>query len=86
MTALGLVFVWKIRLRLRAKGSTLWAKGDMLRAKGDTLRAEGNTLRAEGNTLWAKAILEVHGNIEVTWKTATHCVLSTGEEFTEEMT
>ena len=79
MTALGLVFVWKIRLRLRAKGSTLWAKGDMLRAKGDTLRAEGNTL-------WAKAILEVHGNIEVTWKTATHCVLSTGEEFTEEMT
>lgn len=145
MSELGLSFVWKIRLRLRAEGEKLWIKGDQLCAKGDQLwakgntlwvkgnklwaegeklrakgnrlwaggnklwaegntlwikseqlwvegeklRAEGNKLRAEGNRLWikgdqlwAEAIIAVHGDIRLDWKSDAHCVLETGEEFT----
>jgi len=59
--ALGLGFIWKIRLRLyaegnrlRAEGNRLWAEGDRLRAEGNRLRAEGNKRRAEGDKLWAE--------------------------------
>ena len=40
-------------------------------------------LCAEGDKLWAEAVIEVHGNITMEWKSPTHCVLGTGEEFTE---
>jgi hypothetical protein len=81
--SIGLGFIWKLRLQLRAEGDKLWAEGNKLRAEGDKLRAEGNKLWAEGNKLWAEAIIECHGNIKLEWKSPTHCVLETGEEFTE---
>ena len=79
--SLGLGFVWRIRLSLRAEGSKLRAEGSKLRAEGDKLRAEwiklraegvklwaeGGKLRAEGDKLWAEAILEAHGNIRIEW-------------------
>jgi cell division protein FtsB len=52
--SIGLGFIWKLRLQLRAEGNKLWAEGDKLRAEGDKLRAEGNKLWAEGNKLWAE--------------------------------
>ena len=91
---LGLEFIWKIRLKLRAEGDKLRAEGSKLRAEGDKLWAEGsklwaegNKLRAEGNKIWAEAILEVHGNIKIEWKNYNEekkdyeCHLETGEVF-----
>ena len=66
---LSLGYVWAYRLKLRAEGVKL--------------RAEGDKLWAEGNKLWAEAVIAVHGNIMMEWKSSTHCVLGTGEEFTE---
>ena len=87
---LSLGFVWAYRLKLRAEGGKLWAEGyklyaegGKLRAEGDKLWAEGGKLRAEGYKLWAEAVIEVHGNITMEWKSPTHCVLGTGEEFTD---
>ena len=76
---LGLSFIWKIRLKLRAEG-------DKLRAEGNKLWAEGDKLRAEGDKLWAEAILEIYGNITVQWKwrkekNDSTCILETGEVF-----
>ena len=73
--SLGLGFIWKLRLKLRAEG-------DKLCAEGAKLRAEGDKLRAEGDKLWAEAILEVHGNIKIEW-TGKGCKLETGEVFEE---
>ena len=84
---LGLEFIWKIRLELRAEGSKFWAEGDKLWAEGSKLRAEGDKLRAEGDKLWAEGILEVYGNIELEWKNWSEekqdyeCHLETGEVF-----
>ena len=77
--SLGLGFVWRIRLSLRAEGSKL-------RAEGDKLWAEGDKLWAEGDKLWAEAILEAHGNIRIEWlyrdKSKDYaCKLETGEVF-----
>ena len=80
--ALGLEFIWKIRLELRAEGNKLraednklWAEGGKLRAEGAKLWAEGaklwaegSKLWAEGDKLWAEAVLEVYGNIKLEWK------------------
>ena len=92
--ALGLEFIWKIRLELRAEGNKLraednklWAEGGKLRAEGDELRAEGGKLWAEGDELWAEAVLEVYGNIKLEWKNWSaekqdyECHLETGEIF-----
>ena len=92
--ALGLDFVWGIRLqlwaegnKLRAEGSKLWAEGSKIWAEGDKLRAEGDKLQAEGNELWAKAIIAVYGNIKLEWKNYNkekqdyECHLETGEIF-----
>ena len=68
--SLGLSFVWKLRLKLRAEG--------------DKLRAEGDKLRAEGDKLWAEAIIEVYGNIKIEWiynNDKYDCKLETGEVF-----
>lgn len=59
--------VWGIRAKL-------WAEGSKLLAEGDKLRAEGNKLLAD-------AVIECYGNIKMEWKSDTHCVLETGEEF-----
>ncbi len=78
--ALGLNFIWRIRIKLRADG-------DKLRADGDKLWADGAKLRADGDKLWAEAILEVHGNIKLEWKNYNsdkqdyECHLETGEVF-----
>ena len=48
------------------------------------LWAEGNKLRAEGDKLWAEAVLEVHGNIKMEWKSrgdVLDCYLEIGEVF-----
>ena len=91
---LGLNFIWKIRMELRAEGNKLRAEGDKLYAESDKLWAEGNKLyaesdklRAEGNKLWAEAILEVYGNIKIEWKNwniekqSYECHLENGEVF-----
>jgi len=94
---LSLGFVWAHRLKLHAEGGKLraegyklyaeggklCAEGDKLCAEGDKLCAEGGKLYAEGDKLWAEAVLSVHGNIANEWKSPTHCVLGTGEEFTQ---
>ena len=77
--SLGLGFVWRIRLSLKAEGNKL-------KAEGNKLRAEGDKLRAEGDKLWAEAILEVHGNIKLEWlyrekEDGYACKLETGEVF-----
>jgi hypothetical protein len=86
--SLTLNFIWKIYLKLYAEGGKLYAEGDKLRAEGGKLYAEGGKLYAEGgklyaegDKLWAEAILEVYGNIKLEWKSGTHCILETGEEF-----
>ena len=105
---IGLDFIWKIRLSLRAEGDKfraegnklcaegnklcaegdkLWAEGNKLCAEGNKFRAEGNKFRAEGDKLWAEGVLEVYGNIEMTWKNWSEekrdheCHLETGEVF-----
>jgi hypothetical protein len=82
--------LWAEGDKLRAEGDKLWAEGYKLRAEGyklwaegDKICAEGHKLWAEGHKLWAEAVLSVHGNITMEWKSPTHCVLGTGEEFTE---
>jgi hypothetical protein len=87
---LSLGFVWAYRLKRHAEGDKRHAEGNKLRAEGskywaegDKLRAEGNKLRAEGDKLWAEAVIAVHGNVTMEWKSSAHCVLGTGEEFTE---
>ena len=59
--SLGLGFIWKLRLKLRAEGAKLraegnklYAEGNKLWAEGAKLYAEGNKLRAEGAKLWAE--------------------------------
>ena len=84
---LSLMFVWNIRLKLRAEGDKLRAEGDKLRAEGDKLWTEGDKLWTEGDKLWAEAILEVYGNIKLEWKNwslekkSYECHLETGEVF-----
>jgi len=84
---LGLNFIWRIRIQLRAEGDKLWAEGDKLRAEGDKFWAEGDKLWAEGDKLRAEAILEVYGNIKLEWKNWSEekqdyeCHLETGEVF-----
>jgi len=78
--ALPLMFVWNLRIKLRAEGFKL-------RAEGDKLRAEGDKLWAEGDKLWVEAIIEVYGNIKLKWnnysseKNDYECHLETGEIF-----
>ena len=85
--ALGLEFIWKIRLELRAEGNKLRAEDNKLWAEGGKLRAEGGKLWAEGDKLWAEAVLEVYGNIKLEWKNWSaekqdyECHLETGEIF-----
>ncbi|MFA5936565.1 MAG: hypothetical protein WC822_01665, partial [Candidatus Paceibacterota bacterium] len=64
----------------------LYAEGSKLRAEGDKLWAEGDKLYAEGDKLWAEAILAVHGNITLEWKSWDWCVLGNGEEYKGEQT
>jgi len=76
---LGLKFVWRYRLALKAEGDKLWAEGSKL-------RAEGSKLWAEGDKLWAEAIIETYGNIKLEWKyNEAHkdyeCHLENGEVF-----
>ena len=77
---LGLNFIWKIRLQLRAEGAKL-------RAESDKLWAESHKLRAKGDKLWAEAIIEMYGDIKIKWvnynsKTQDYdCELETGEIF-----
>ena len=77
-TGLSLRWAWGIRLRF-------WAEGNKLRAEGNKLLAEGDKLRAEGDKLWAEAVIEVHGNIAISWSYADTggeiCRLETGEVF-----
>ena len=70
-----LLFVWRLRLSLRAEGATLRAEGDTLWAKGDKLWAEGATLWAKGDKLWAEGIIEAYGNVMVWWVSAEECVV-----------
>ena len=61
-----LKFIWKKRLKLRAKGVKLYVEGNKFRskggklwaegnkAKGDKLYAEGNKFRAKGDKLYAE--------------------------------
>jgi hypothetical protein len=77
--SIGLGFIWKLRLQLRAEGNKL-------RAEGNKLWAEGDKLRAEGNKLWAEGILEAYGNIKLGWKYVSEkedyeCHLENGEVF-----
>ena len=92
---LGLEFIWKIRLQLRAEGNKLWAegnkfwgtKGAKLYTRDVKLCAEGNKLWAESNRIWAEGILAVYGNITLEWKNYSskkndsECHLETGEVF-----
>ena len=50
---LGLLFIWKIRLKFIAEGAKLWA--------------EGVKLRAEGAKLWAEGVIEAYGNVMLSW-------------------
>ena len=87
MGNVSLLFIWKIRLSMRAEGSKLQTEGSKLRAEGSKLRAEGSKLRAEGSKiwaegdkLWAEAIIKAEGNITITWENDS-CILATGERF-----
>ena len=75
--------LWAECDKLCAEGNKLRAEGNKLWAEGYKLYAEGNKLYAEGYKLWAEAVIEVHGNITMEWKSLAHCVLGTGEEFTD---
>jgi hypothetical protein len=83
--------LWTEGAKLRAEGAKLRAEGGELRAEGAKLRAEGAKLRAEGGELWAKgdklwaeAIIEVYGNIRISWSWATpngECTLENGDVY-----
>jgi hypothetical protein len=49
-----LMFLWEIRLKLRAEGSKLYTEGSKLYTEGSKLRAEGDKLYSEDDKLYAE--------------------------------
>ena len=73
---ISLLFIWKLRLSLRADGDKLWTDGAKLRADGDKLRADGDKL-------WAEAVIEAYGNVTIEWHSLTSCTVNGTEKFGE---
>jgi hypothetical protein len=70
--------------KLRAEGDKLCAEGDKLCTEGGKLRAEGGKLWAEGAKLWAGAIIELYGNVTLSWSWKTEhgeCTLENGDVY-----
>ena len=66
---ISLLFIWKLRLSLRADGDKLWT--------------DGAKLRADGDKLWAEAVIEAYGNVTIEWHSLTSCTVNGTEKFGE---
>lgn len=77
---------WSKRAKLRVESDKLWAEGDKLWAEGAKLWVESDKLRAESDKLWAEAIIEMYGNIRISWSRDTpngECTLENGDIYDE---
>ena len=75
------------KYRTHKNGLKLWRQGTKLWVEGDRLRMEGVKLWEQGDKIWMEAIIEIYGNIEISWKNYSEekknfeCYLENGEVF-----